>query len=346
MDLEQKLQTTLEAPVFSKYPLNKLSGEEIVAQVRPILRKRMAETNYDRIAIARRFLQHFCQEKSKKPTAPLEALSSFFVKSDLFDNGNSCVGLSLDLLSYLPSHIKGYPVASILAKHYQQFAGPLYSHVALSIAFRNPDQEDDQGFVLLDPSFHIAEPILVRRKGPSFLVDMGEKKGIWAFSLEGERIFCRAGPRPGEAPWSREKIEEATMIYRTDCFLNPEKGYAIHQLPIDRSYPLVSRHENGEQKAHVNIDFRKEEVSWKMGHQKKDPIPFQNIREGTFSFVDELYPLLRFPKEKFLGFITEIVKNKDVFDALYRDYLLLLKKSPHFARHLRYPEEIQDSERV
>lgn len=340
-NLIDKLQQAIEPPAFSSFPVVQMSGEKITEQVKPILRKRIAATNYDRVAIATRFLRHYFLRSKQKALSPLEALSSFFVKSTLFNRGNSCVGLSLDILHHLPKEIKGYPVAAILAKHYQQFAGPLYSHAAALIAFKDPDNNQKSGFVLLDPSFHIAEPILLFRNGPSVAIDMGDKKGSWIFSLEGTEIFCRAVPKDTSIVWPEGQIKDATMIYRTDYFCNPEKGYAIHQLPIDKSLPIVSRQENGEQKAHINIDLRKNSVIWKIGDNNKEQLPFQDFLQGNITFDEKLYSLLGFTKKKFLNMVMFVIKNKAIFDNLYIDYLQLLKQHAVFFKNLRYPDEIR-----
>lgn len=340
-NLIDKLQQAIETPSFSSFPVIQMQGTTIIEKVKPILRKRIAATNYDRVAIATRFLRHYFFKFRQANISPLEALSSFFVKSSLLNSGNSCVGLSLDILHHLPKNIKGYPVAAILAKHYQQFAGPLYSHAAALIAFQEPEHNGKKGFVLLDPSFHIAEPILLFEHGPSVTIDMGDKKGNWIFSLEGNEIFCRAVPKDYPSSWSDEKIKDATMIYRTDYFCNPEKGYAIHQLPIDKSLPIVSRQETGEQKAHINIDLRKNEVIWKIGNNTKESIAFVDLLQGKITFDEKLYSLLGFSKKKFLNMIMSIVKNKAIFDDLYSDYLNLLQQYDFFAKNLRYPDEIR-----
>ena len=336
-----KLQKAIQPPLFSSFPVMQMQGQKIVEQVRPILKQRISESNYDRVAIATRFLRHYFRKCKQNNISPLEALSSFSVKSSLFNSGNSCVGLSLDLLHHLPKNIKGYPVAAILAKHYQQFAGPLYSHAAAVIAFQDPENNEKNGFILLDPSFHIAEPILLFKNGPSVVIDMGDKKGFWTFSLEGNEIFCRAAPKEGSTSWSDEKIKDATMIYRTDYFCNPEKGYAIHQLPIDKSLPIVSRKENGEQKAHINVDLRKNEIIWKIGNNKKESLTFADLLQGKITFDEELYSLLGFSKKKFLNMIIAIVKNKSIFDDLYNDYLKLLQQYSFFSKNLRHPDEIR-----
>lgn len=340
-DFIEKLKKAIQPPCFSSFPVMKMQGQEIVEQLRPILRQRISKTNYDRVAIATRFLRHYIRQFKRNNMSPLEALSSFFVKSSLFNNGNSCVGLSLDLLQHLPKKIKGYPVAAVLAKHYQQFAGPLYSHVAALISFQDPNNNEKNGFVLLDPSFHIAEPILLFKNGPSIAIDMGEKKGVWTFSLEGNEIFCRAVPKQPSTSWSDEKIKDATMIYRTDRFCNPETGYAIHQLPIDKSLPIVSRKEDGEQKAHINIDLSKKEVIWKVGNSKKESITFADLLQGKITFNKDLYLLLGFSKKKFLNMIIAIIKNKAIFDDLYSDYLKLLQQYSFFSKNLRHPHEIR-----
>jgi hypothetical protein len=333
--LEQNLQQAVQAPLFSPQEVTFLGAEEILKIVTPILRKRISQTKYDRVVIAEQFLDHFFNQNT---TSPLEALGTFTISGSLEKNGgNSCVGLSLDLLSYLPPQVRAFPVGAILSKRYQQLAGPTYSHVTPLIFFQNPRDEMDAGYILLDPSFHIAAPIFITLSS-SFSYDMGKKKGVWNFFLQGEEILCQGNARMGEEPWSEEQIQDSIMRYRTDRIDNPTESSAMPMFAIDRSYPIVSRYENGQQRAHINIDLNKHLIHWKVGEEKRPSISFETFEKNLFS--QEVADLLLLDKDALNHSVARVIAHVEIFDRLYNEYLELIRHSPFFASLIKCPEDL------
>ncbi len=331
------VQSRIQKPQFARGVLTQMSSEDLVALTRPILQKRISETKYDRVVIACQFLTHYFLQKN---LSPLEALHCFKIDGSLEQNqGNSCVALSFDLISLLPSQIRPYLAAATLSDRYQQFAGPLYSHVTPIIAFQNPRDAEDAGFILLDPSFHIAEPIVVKKDHP-FAYQMGKKKGVWRFSQKQNRIVCQPGPQEGEAPWPIEKTLESKMVYRTDSILNPEESSALPMFAIDRSYPIVSRNPDGRQAAHINIELNKKEISWKIGEERRDPISFEAVLTGAFRFDSETADLLLIDRDELNDSVSRIVQYADILDAMYRDYLAWLRGSSEFRSILKDPDSL------
>jgi hypothetical protein len=335
------LRQALEAPIFNSPPITYMEGEKIVDMVRPILKERICKTKYDRVELAKQFLDCFFDLKNKNSSIkPLDALAYFRINSTLSKSlGNSCVGLSLDLIAHLPKEIKAYPAAATLSNRYQQFAGPLYCHVTPLIKYHT---KNDQGYVLLDPSFHIAEPILVRAETP-FNYDMGHKKGIWAFYMTQEFIHCQAKPH-AEEEWTEEMHKDNLMVYRTDEIKNPEASSAMPMFVIDRSYPLVSRYEDGSQRAHINIEMNKKEIKWKVGEEKKNPISFEDIKKNKITFDKKVADFLLIDYQELNQTVKYIVENYHIFDELYATFLKGLPNSNYLASLLKDKRDLEKLE--
>jgi hypothetical protein len=335
--LTQELQRVFQAPTFSHPKTTYLGSEDILQSVTPLFRSYLAETKYDRMVIADQFLRHFFNQKNE---SPLAALTTFEIDCTLNHHpGNTCVGLSLDFIERLPKPIYAYPIGAILSQKYHQFAGPTYSHVTCLIRYQNPRDEMDSGYILLEQSFHISSPILLVNQGSAFGYDMGSKNGIWNFSIQGDEIICQGTPRPGELPWSTEELERSLMRYRTDKIENPIPSSAMPMFPIDRSLPIVSHHEDGVQPARIDIDFNKHEISWKIYDEKMPAIAFEKMPKAPFG--SDIADLLRMDKEHLNEMVSRLVTHEAILDRLYEEYLQLLKTAPHFAKLLKFPEDIQ-----
>ena len=210
------MKSNIQEPIFDDPVITYKGSAELIGQLRPILRDRISKTKYDRVVIAEQFLDH------ARDRNPKEALHNFSIDSSLGNtNGNSCVGLSLDLVSAIAKKANPYLAAATLSNRYQQFAGPEFCHVTPIVRFINPVDPKDRGYIILDPSFHIAEPILLIENGSSFIYDMGGKKGIWTFTLESNKAICQASSHPLTSSWSEQQLKDGRMIYRLDRILNP-----------------------------------------------------------------------------------------------------------------------------
>ncbi len=315
------MKSNIQKPLFQEAPITYRASFDLIEELTPILQNQIAKTKYDRVVIAEQFLEH------AKGQNPFEALHTFSIDSSLSKTaGNSCVGLSLDLIERIGNRASPYLGAATLSDRYQQLAGPLYCHVTPLIHFSNPKDPKDEGYIILDPNFHIKDPILLLRGGPSFKYDMGGKKGIWTFSLEGDRILCRT-----------DLNSQDSMLYRLDQIVNPINSSALPMFAIDRSYPIVARRKDGSQLAHLNMELTKKEMSWKIGNEKKEPIPFADILSGTFSFDEQIAGLFMLEKEALNHSIRRIAEGVDCLDEMYFNYLRLIENTSFFQSLLKTP---------
>jgi len=272
--LSEEFRGAIAPPLFAEGRETLISGEKIVEQLRPILRDRLSKMNYDRIFPIVQFLDHYEKSKEEFPSiSPLEAFKSFrFQPTISGGSGGPCVSLTFDLFENLPDGIGCYIVAARLPRKFHQFMFPELCHTAIMIHYRSPDDPSDKGYVLIDPSFDICEPILLVEEGDPFVYDMKEK-GIWTFSISQDLVLCdimsdEREEMPGVSP------EDWQMIYRTDELLNPIESSAMPMILVDRRPSLLSRREDGTHLAHLNAELNKKRVIWNEGGFRYEPVLF------------------------------------------------------------------------
>jgi hypothetical protein len=195
--------------------------------------------------------------------------------------------------------------------------------------------------VLLDPSFHIHKPILViEHSSEQFKYDMGEKKGVWHFFISDEFIHCQ--PRSLTTKWDEQRINDTFMVYRTDKILNPVESSSNPMFAIDRNIPVVSRHANGKQKAHINVNLKEKVIAWKKGNEPKSLISFDDFLSG-FKFDSDLTDLLLVDNKKFNESLKYVISNVNIFDSLYTDYVLFLKVNKEYLDIVKNPKSLLEN---
>lgn len=310
----------IQSPVFGQAPKTYMSGEKLVEVLRPILRDRLAATNYDRIFPIEQFLNHYRSLiELDKNVVPFDALKSFhlniYPEPLLSRYSGPCVGLTYDMLYHLPENIQGYIVAAMLPKKYQQFAFPEYCHTAVLIAFENPINEKDRGFILLDPSFDFYEPLLIRDK-ENVSIDLDDK-GRWMFSLVEDRIICDILPQG--AICSDPSLFR--MIYRTDSLLNPVEASAIPMILADRRLSFLSRSSMGSHLAHLNIELDRERIIWDQEGERFDPISFKDFLTKKGRFFKEFSEKLYLDQEELEEKCINILLCQSIINQLHKQFL-------------------------
>lgn len=325
--ISQKLNQVVQPSQFSQGHEIFLSSEEIIKQVTPILRKRLVEANYDRIFPVTQFLEHYQKCKKKDQTiTPIEACKSF-VFHPLIPSfrGGPCVSLTYDLYEHLPEEIKGFIVAARLPGKYQQFAFPQFSHTAILIKYQNPNDHEDNGYILLDPSFDISEPILLKNGGTPFFYDM-KNKGVWKFSLIEDQILCEILSE--ESALTRDESPDLwRMVYLTAKLDNPIESSAVPMIFVDRRLSLLSRDSQGKMIVHLNVELNKKRIVWDTPAGWFEPILFASITPNSLLFPDWFAASLQTTTHELSDRIHKIIQDKKILDSLYCDYLLLLKET-------------------
>lgn len=321
--LSERLNLAVQPPIFSSASKTKLSGSEIVDKLKPILKSRISQTNYDRTFPIIQFIDYYNSlKKPLKNLSPIEAFKKFKFEPLLSNNrGGPCLTLTLDLIQYIPEELNAYVCLAKLPTKYQQIAFPEYSHSAVLIRYVNPNNSRDCGFVLLDPSFDIDEPILLEENQAPYYYDT-KINGIWKFYLEKDKIICEIIKEDSDV------IDK--MVYLTHKVTNPIESSAMPMLLVDRRLSLLSRKENGLHLAHLNVELNKKRVIWDKDGTRFEPISFDQIKQG-WTFPNWFSSNLFLEQEKIDNIMTEIVNNKNIIDCLYFEYISLIKETKDFS---------------
>jgi len=321
--LSERLDYVVQPPLFREQKVTALaSGSEIAEAIRPILRERLAARNYDRMFPVTQFLDHYealCAEGID--LSPLEALKSFRFQTILPDErGGPCYSVTYDLFTHLPKGFSPYICLSQLPERFQQFGFPKYSHTAILIRYQNPSDRQDCGYVLLDPSFDIDEPLIIRSSGEPSLFDTGAN-GIWHFYVRDGAIIC-------DLVKGQEKV--GTMIYTTQKIENPIASSAVPMFLVDRRLSMLSRTDRGQRLAHIRIEVDKKRVIWDQERKRFAPITFQQIGEG-WKFPEWFAQGLYMSQETLNAKIAKIVKHQATLNRLAKEYFALLWETRDFS---------------
>lgn len=316
----------IQPPLFEAGSKVYLSGEKIVKKVRPILQSHLVDTNYDRVGVAMQLIDYY-----QNRMCSLSEIAQFKYNTKLRKaRGGACVSLTLDIWSKIPTELNAYVVAAALPKKYHQFASPLFCHTAVLIAFENPEEPNDQGYVLLDPSFDFSEPVVLYRNGANYSYD-GGKKGVWVFAIDQDTITCQIYPQGLSAPLTEEERDRLHMVYRTDCLTNPVESSALPMALIDRRLSLLARESNGTHTAHLNIELDRDQIVWAICEIHRLPVPFDPFFKGNFVFNESFASSLGMGANELHADILYILQNKHILDELYIQYLELIQRTADFS---------------
>ena len=330
--IAEVLNFVIQPPQFSEGLITLQSVEKIIEVVAPILSDRLQQLAYDRVVATTQFLDHYEHCKIEDPNIlPLEAFKSF--KFDPFKppfKGGPCVSLTLDIYAHLPTDLNSYIVAAKLPTRYQQFALPQFCHTAVLIHFQDPQDPSCEGFVVLDPSFDFPVPIVLKKNEPTpFVCDMGEK-GLWEFSLTGDKIVCEIYNKQRASSKSFDE-EEWRLVYRTDRLLNPIESSAAPMILADRRLSFLTRSPRGVSLAHLNVELNKERIVWDDQGGFFEPISFTKFINDTWLFPEPFASTLRLSQSDLFSKIERIIVSKETLDDLYTSYLALILELDDFS---------------
>ena len=160
------------------------STDEVVQYVSSLIKQHLKETIYDRLKEVNCFL-NFLEEKNGLEQSSLKSLADFTPEIDLCSRdktlplGSSCVGLTINLLKKISPEFRPTIIGATLPNKLRQSGFPEKAHVAIVIATKTD-------YVLLDPNFDIADPIVIYRDGTKKIVHMKNNKGDWSFKYRNQ----------------------------------------------------------------------------------------------------------------------------------------------------------------
>ena len=313
--LGSALGGVIDIPTYGKSKVSSKTCDEIIEIATPILQNRLVAMQYDRLMQAEQFIEHYHKcEKINHSIKPLDAFKTFrFNPLPKNMTGGACVSQTYDLYCHLPKELDAYIVSATLPMRFRQFAFPLVVHTAVVIRF-------DGGIVLLDPSFDLDVPVVLREGDE--LVFPTKSKGTWVFTFDGKNIVCKV---PEKKPLPNGS-NHSLLIYSIDRLLNPIESSVHPMILTDRRYSLLSRRSDGSHRVHMNIELDKGRVIWDVGGKTEDPVSFAAIESGLFVFPEWFASELSVTGLSLTERVIYILRNKKILDELYIDYLNFLKK--------------------
>lgn len=224
------------------------SSLNIVKAVKPLLSDYLTKVHYNSLEDAAAFVDHLSEKRKEKKTAtPQEAFDDFSYKSEdsiIKAKGAQCVGQGIHFAKVITSTTK-YPAHPCAAK----FAGKeYYGHGAAMIAFANQEDEADQGYILLDPGFNVAEPIVVTEAIPGKV-----------------RSFVYKLDKSGDIKSYRDKTLKVTIPPQE--ILNPDDAITKSALLAYDKFLVVARGDNTS--VILELDLRGEQLTVRVKNKKK-----------------------------------------------------------------------------
>lgn len=248
-----KGQVVLPDAVFAKLSPKafvELSSEEICKTVQPILTEYLNRVNYNSLEDAVAFLDHLGAKRVEKDsTTPQEAFGDFNYQS--LDSvkkakGAQCVGQGIQLAHQIIEQTK-YPAYPCAAK----FAGKEYfGHGAALIAFCNPKDEQDAGYILLDPGFNVSEPVVITKAVPGKV-----RSNEYRLTDKDEAIES----------YNKDAL---VVSFPTGPILNPDPAVTKSALLAYASFTVVSR-VNPKKKTFLQLDLRGQAITVAVLGKKK-----------------------------------------------------------------------------
>ncbi len=313
--LEEITEGGIQPPLFRAGEITYASSDLLLQTLQPILEDHLEEINYDRLSASLQIMNHF------------NSCSSFLMNElrnfnyiPIIDKGGPCVSISLDLIKRLPNWIKAYLVGAQLPAKYQQFAFPLYCHTAVMIRYQNPDESNDSGYIILDPSFDLPIPILINHETVFKYTRPG--RDHWTMWLKDNQIMCQL------APFNELKnyvADDYLMIYRTDSFVNPIQASAIPMLIADRRLSLLSRDRTGKHFCSISVELDRNRVVWSIDQVQQPPIFFTDFLNGK-TLPRSVSKALCLKTEELNGKIKQAIELKPILDRVFFEYLNFIEK--------------------
>lgn len=304
-----------------------VSSDEIQKIVSPILKKFFSQVHYNRINQICQFIDHYHQlnRQNSSTITPLEALEIFTVDLQSPMNqtkGGSCYEFIQCLTRRLPNFLHPNLIPASVPRWSPRYCHKL-SHIAAIVVYNNCTNSGDTGFILLDPSFELDEPIIIPFNGTSKPVtSMGGY--TFVFSHEGGTIL---GKIRETNPMGKVE-EDICMTYFLKRITNFVDVAIKPLIACTRNISLITYSDHFEKISDLRIRLDKEIITWGVGMEEKPFIEFDKFLSKKFQFDKSFSdnPLLDIKQVN--KSIEKIISNKELLKNLYSEYVDFLKKDP------------------
>lgn len=320
LDSNSFLKSRFFSPIVSRV---KLSSDDIIKKVQPILSDHLVKNSYNRIYPLVTFIDFFeSRKKTNVNISPLEALKEFDLKPIMESNRNSgpCFVLANVFHKALPGYLKPYLISSKMSEQFHQRGYHEYSHVAIIIHYEDPDNKNDKGVILIDPNFDIPVPLVFNDKNQDVSINMGEKRGIWNFSYNGSTIVCKSSKSKNEKELQDEAKGSPTIYYVNFSVTNPYLFAFKPMLAADTSPSIVSRDKNGRHIAHLKLNLKKRTIIRSIDGRYLPIVTFEDFLKKPYleaSFCNKL----RLPQSELIIAVQKVIEHADMLRELRNSFL-------------------------
>lgn len=135
----------------------------------------------------------------------------------------------------------GLPAYAVAAQFPGRAKDKIHTHGAAMVAFANPKDEDDAGYVLLDPGFNVSAPVVVTAKVPA---------PVRAF------LYSHEGTESGADVVSQNKEKEEVVRFPADRTPNNPEAISKMALLTYDAFSIVNR--AGNARRFMQLDLKKD----------------------------------------------------------------------------------------
>ncbi|MGL4348948.1 MAG: hypothetical protein ACRCSV_05820 [Chlamydiales bacterium] len=304
-----------------------LSSEEIQKIVTPILKYFFSKVHYTRLNLTCQFIDYYnkLDRQTLYEITPLKALETFtpdVQRTIEITNGGSCYEFIKYITERLPNSLKSNLVSGSAPMWSPKYCHKL-SHIAAVIVYNDPKNSRDTGFILLDPSFKLDEPVTIPLHGVSKPIT-SLSGYVFVFCHEKDTIL-------GKIVTTREsgEIDENLCI---TYFLKKITNFidvAIKPLiACTRNISLMTYGNCFENNSDLRIRLDKEIITWGVGSEWKPIITFNEFLTKKFRFGQNFSKSSLLDINQVNDSIEKIILNKRLLQTLHLEYINILRKNP------------------
>lgn len=297
----------------------------IIQACQDMLRDHLANTNYDRLSMAEKFLDYVTENHMEDNLiTAYNAFASSFNQAIFDDSSGNCISLNKDLQRRFDFRIPINTIVSTLPRSHYQPGFPFYAHVATAIYCSD-------GIILMDSGFHVPQPIILRPSIP-MSIDLGSR-GTWVFVYDGVRkIDCTICPNQTTMHWDEERQKKLRFTYYLRHILNPHSAISYPILAMDRKIPLVSRDSEGRKLAQLTINLDDYTLVLRRGNHNYVPLSLDSMAEYPkllYSMIDtQTAALFKTDRDVLIRRIFKVIDGIPLLEELHK----LMKETMASAR--------------
>jgi hypothetical protein len=291
---------------FRAEDIARMSSADLTKLLTPLLQNHVSTYNYDSLALWNSVAARLRAARAERPDLPLrETLRAvpWMLASNLAEfSGDVCFGLAEAVISELDAMgIKAFVVGSTLPGN-----GATLVHGAAALAFENPDDPEDAGFILLDPGLNISKPLVLKQGKPETLELAGSS---WELELNPTSSLCHM---TRIVSGSNDGAERST--FRMEKWLGLDGVSADVALKFTQKPKIVARDENGNVIGAVLLNPGRNRITLRAG----DVAASHSLDSDDWktSITDDFASLLKTTRARLMARIEEVAALATELDGI------------------------------